>query len=240
MAKSKTKKYKKHRNNSTEHYQLPSIFEDFAKNREHFAKLQEMLLQQGVDNISQTHYHHHSMPVWDQGTQKAVAFGRISGNDANYLMEYDIHSTRWLSLLQKVFGQHSQQYKKIIEMGYRHLIDINFPRTKTEFESGNGERCWVWVNDDVYQKYNANFNGGNFEAYLDNYCTTYPEIQLHDKIKFTMRGEKCPVVLMDECLSQYRAISDEQYKILMSMTVTGLLDEEIIANKMLELLNTDD
>ena len=88
-------------------------------------------------------------------------------------------------------------------------IKVNFPRTAEDFVTGNGEGCWVIVEEDLKALHDDGYDGGSFEGVLDNDSWYYSSLKSGHKVLFTMKGENRPVALHEGFLEFHEPISDE-------------------------------
>ena len=82
-------------------------------------------------------------------------------------------------------------------------IKVNIPENIGDYKSGNGEGCWVIVDDDVKRAYDNDENGTVYEGILDNDCWCYPELLHGIRIQFEMRGKFRPVASVEYLQEQY-------------------------------------
>lgn len=84
--------------------------------------------------------------------------------------------------------------------GLKDLIfKVNLPATRDDFLSGNGEGCFVSIDEETYKAWEDDKNiGGVYEGALLNDSIYYPNLQYGDKIKFELRGDKRPVALIEK------------------------------------------
>lgn len=75
----------------------------------------------------------------------------------------------------------------------KHLIRMNLPNTLEEFQSGNGEGVFVWVDEETKADYDRDATGGSYIGVLDNYSYVYSGLMPGMLIRFEMRGENRPV-----------------------------------------------
>lgn len=79
-----------------------------------------------------------------------------------------------------------------------YQIKVNFPKTKEEYKNGNGEGCFVAVDDETFDIYNQNTSGKKlYSGILLNNCLEYPRFTVGSKVYFEMRGENRPVAPFD-------------------------------------------
>jgi hypothetical protein len=78
-----------------------------------------------------------------------------------------------------------------------NLIKINLPKTKEEYETGNGEGVWAIVNDECKKAYDADEYGTQYIGILDNDSILYPHMIHGDGVIIEMRGTHKPVVPYD-------------------------------------------
>lgn len=94
-------------------------------------------------------------------------------------------------------------------------IKVNLPRNKDNFDSGNGEGCFVFVDDETFKLYKADYSGGSFKGTLDNDSFYFPTLKAGQEIYFTMRGENRPVAFIDKLLENHTPITDAEFKQLL-------------------------
>ena len=80
-----------------------------------------------------------------------------------------------------------------------HYIKVNLPSTQEDFINGNGECCFVLVDDETFKAWEDDNNtGGTYLGTLDNDSLYYPSMKAGDEIKFELRGENIPVALIEK------------------------------------------
>ena len=57
-----------------------------------------------------------------------------------------------------------------------NLIKINLPKTKEEYETGNGEGVWAIVDEECKKAYDADEYGTQYIGILDNDSILYPHM----------------------------------------------------------------
>lgn len=80
-----------------------------------------------------------------------------------------------------------------------HYIKVNLPATEENFLNGNGEGCFVLVDDKTYQDWEDDTKfGGVYYGTLINDSIYYPEMEYGTEIKFELRGDERPVALIEK------------------------------------------
>lgn len=75
-----------------------------------------------------------------------------------------------------------------------HFIKVNLPDSEENYRTGNGEGMWVIVDDDTYEKHEADYEGRFFHGKLANNSVYYPGLTSGATVPFEMRGKHRPVV----------------------------------------------
>ena len=78
-----------------------------------------------------------------------------------------------------------------------HEIKVNFPTNKEEYKNGNGEGCWVLVDDDTFAEYDKDSTKKNCVGILHNNSLEYPRFTVGTKVYFELRGSQRPVAIYD-------------------------------------------
>ena len=76
-------------------------------------------------------------------------------------------------------------------------IKVNFPTNKEEYKNGNGEGCWVLVDDDTFAEYDKDSTKKNCVGILHNNSLEYPRFTVGTKVYFELRGSQRPVAIYD-------------------------------------------
>ena len=77
----------------------------------------------------------------------------------------------------------------------KHTIKVNFPKTKESYKSGNGEGCYVAIDDKTFKEYQKNHHGSKlYSGILLNDSLEYPRFIKGCKVYFKMCGDNRPVV----------------------------------------------
>ena len=74
-----------------------------------------------------------------------------------------------------------------------YFIKVNLPNSKASFNHGNGEGCWVKVDEYVCRVYDED-GYGDFTGELANDSIYYPGLDCGTVIPFRMRGPMRPCV----------------------------------------------
>lgn len=80
-----------------------------------------------------------------------------------------------------------------------NYIKVNLPYSEEQFINGNGEGCFVLVDNETLNAWNDDGNvGGEYFGTLDNNSIYYPEMKAGTEIKFELRGEHRPVAIIEK------------------------------------------
>ena len=80
--------------------------------------------------------------------------------------------------------------------GNDRLVKFNIPENFSSYQSGNGEGCWGYIeNDEIYKKWDE--GNEDYEIILLNDCWEYPELGWGTVCQVEGRGNKRPVVKWD-------------------------------------------
>ena len=74
-----------------------------------------------------------------------------------------------------------------------YTIKVNLPQTLKYFKTGNGEGCFVIVDEETYKAYLLDLKKKNCIGILYNDSFEYPRFTVGTLIHFEMRGKKRPV-----------------------------------------------
>ena len=82
-------------------------------------------------------------------------------------------------------------------------IKVNLPSNEKNYLSGNGEGCWVLVNEDAFKAYENDENDTTYNGILDNDSIYYPGLLAGTEIPIETRGKCRPVVPYSWLLENY-------------------------------------
>lgn len=86
---------------------------------------------------------------------------------------------------------------------YTESIKVNLPNTLDSFITGNGEGCFVLVDENTKKDYDQDRGNNVRWGILNNDSCYYPNLKAGTLIPFEMRGCNRPVALY-EALQEYR------------------------------------
>ena len=82
-------------------------------------------------------------------------------------------------------------------------IKVNLPSNEESYKLGNGEGCWVLVEENVKRAHDTDEKGTNYVGILDNDSFYYPGLYAGKEIPIEMRGTYRPVVPYSWLLKNY-------------------------------------
>jgi hypothetical protein len=83
-----------------------------------------------------------------------------------------------------------------IEKSDRKLIKFNIPENHNSYETGNGEGCWGYIEEDrALEQYENDI--GEYNVILLNNCWEYPTLTYGTVCHVEARRDKRPVVKWD-------------------------------------------
>ena len=65
-------------------------------------------------------------------------------------------------------------------------IKVNLPSNEKSYLSGNGEGCWVLVNEDAFKAYENDENSTTYNGILDNDSIYYPGLLAGTKYRLKL------------------------------------------------------